>query len=66
MPTTRAQTQEDLETRLSSLETKMESITTTIRAEVEESIQAEVNVAICESMQQFTKGKQVEPNAEDR
>jgi hypothetical protein len=65
MPTTRAQTQEVWETRISILETKMESITTTIQVEVKESLHAEVHISIRESMEKFTKGKHVVPNLGD-
>jgi hypothetical protein len=40
MPTTRAQTQEECETRFSSLEMQLEYIPTTIQAEVKDSLHA--------------------------
>jgi hypothetical protein len=43
----------------------MASIITTIQVEVKDSIQTKFNATIHESMQQFTKGKQEEPNVED-
>ena len=65
MPTTWAQTQEYLETRLSNLETHMGSINDTIQVEVKTSLHVEVQVVVRDTLKPFTKGKQADPNTKD-
>jgi hypothetical protein len=56
MPTTHSQNQEDLETKVSNLEQKLDSLHTDIQATLEKKFK---------EMAQLLKGKNVEPTPED-